>query len=223
MPLGPHPLTSKLALPQLIWLLACLVKYNFCSKINKRSIFRNSIKFDKKKIFVSYVCKINFKLTLRNEDMVTPISGRRMSPAALVATVTFPCTIFSEMSSCDRAVWFDAGWSKISASSTSCGRIFWDKVFSSMLVWLRTLDTMLSTLRPAVSTSSKPLCRSSFPYKPKYVLKHAFQYPLVIGQRKRRLQWQSSSVFIVWWWNVGGDCTVFRLSERNTKGLREHT
>lgn len=147
--------------------------------------FRNSIKRKCK------LCKKNFKLTLRNEDMVTPISGRRMSPAALVATVTFPCTIFSEMSSCDSAVWLDAGWSKISASSTSCGRIFCDKVFSSMLVWLRTLDTMLSTLRPAVNTSSKPLCRSSFPYRPKYVLEHAFQYPLVIAHRKRRLQWHS--------------------------------
>lgn len=105
-------------------------------------------------------------LTVKNEVMVTRINGRRISPAAFVATVTFPWTTLSDKISCDNAVWLETAWSKISANSTSCGRIFCVNVVSNVFVWFRTDDIILSTFRPAVKTSSRPLCKSSFPYSP---------------------------------------------------------
>lgn len=93
--------------------------------------------------------------------MVTCISGLRMSAAAFFAFVTFPCTIFNERMSCESAVWFDAGWSKMSPNSTSCGRILLFRVLSNIWVWFRTDEIMLSTFRPDCKTSSNPLCRSS--------------------------------------------------------------
>lgn len=48
-------------------------------------------------------------LTVRKCDMEMPISGRRISLAALVASVTLPCTIFSDTKSLERAVWLDTG------------------------------------------------------------------------------------------------------------------
>lgn len=95
-----------------------------------------------------------------------PIKGRRISPAALVAIVIFFCTISNELISIDKAVWFETGSSKISASSVNWGRIFCVNVCSKAFVWLRTDDTRLSTFLPAVKTSSSPLCKSSFPYNP---------------------------------------------------------
>lgn len=102
-------------------------------------------------------------LTDKNDVIVTCIRGLRMSAAAFFAVVTFPCTIFSDRMSWESAVWLDAGWSKMSANSTSWGRILLDNVLSNICVWFRTDEMILSTFRPAVKTSNKPLCKSSLP------------------------------------------------------------
>lgn len=110
-----------------------------------------------------------FRLTFKMWFNEIPIKGRRMSPAALVAIVIFFWTMSNELMSVDKAVWFETGSSKISANSVNWGRIFCVKVCSSAFVWFRTDETRLSTLRPAVRTSRRPLCKSSLPYKPKRV------------------------------------------------------
>lgn len=131
-------------------------------------------------VLISFLKCVCGCISLRNESLFSfflltfkmwfneiPISGRRISPAAFVAIVMFFWTMSNELMSIESAVWLETGSSKISASSVNWGRIFWVRVCSRAFVWFRTDETRLSTFRPASKTSSSPLCKSSFPYKPK--------------------------------------------------------
>lgn len=129
-------------------------------------------------------CRVHtINLTFKIWFIEMPIIGRRMSPAAFVAIVMFFWTMSSALMSIERAVWFETGSSKISANSDNWGLIFCVNVCSRAFVWFRTDETKLSTFLPAVSTSEKPLCRSSLPYKPENVWWNKRKYPFVVTQK----------------------------------------
>lgn len=122
-----------------------------------------------------------------------PIIGRRMSPAAFVATEMFLWTMSSDLMRMLSADWLETGLSKKSDSSVNWGRIFCVNVCSRAFVWFRTDETKLSTFRPAVSTSENPLCRSSFPYKPEIEWKLKL---VTILLRVRTVNISSSALYV---------------------------
>ena len=155
--------------------MTCNAYEKYCTKNQQQCKNCNSSRPSNKLILISFLQLKNHKknpwlnshLTFKTWFKEIPISGRRMSPAAFVAIVIFFWTISNDVMSMEAAVWFETGSSKMSANSVNCGRIFCVSVCSRAFVWLRTLETRLSTFLPAVNNSNKPLCKSSFPYSPK--------------------------------------------------------
>lgn len=70
-----HSIDVQLAVDFPLTILSILLEYSVCAY---------------------YTVVASVKLTDKNCDIVTCIRGRRMSAAAFLAVVTFPCTIFSE-------------------------------------------------------------------------------------------------------------------------------